>query len=569
MQPLVGLLRLPLAAGANGQAARLVRPGPVDLRLFPNATIPPVLPEREIETLDDVVAGLPLTDNQRADVLRIAGDTNAGPARLGAFRAALADRPELIREVSSRAARWARRHPPARRGGQMLPLVKSGVIAVGPHGGKIVGYAHGDHKRPIYEGANPGLTHAHVYPPGGVKTPVDVPVNDVNGPYAWTAHEAINGGKPTVVHLPTGRTIKAVEHPRPKATASAAVKELAAKHGHLGLDAAPGGFAAKPDYATIRATVEKWEMTGPPPKGVPGPSQSSSKPAPTPAAVTPPASKPEAPKPSQSSSQVGQIDAGAAKALVEHVAATTGLTHDQIRTALTAPDASSKSPQVAKHRAAIESAILAGGKERKDALLELFAGGHHDQAEVHARVTAIGHGQVGLAVKEYGQTPVYDLQIVGSVTVSPSKVGGQAFCTWTRELTMGPGPEGKHITGDFRHELGHAVRMGWGDESPMSKAVFAHYADVRAKMKATPAKVAQTYDWYEEHYGVISDRGLDNREEDAAEHYRGYHREALRHRFKGGTALHVYRARHPEMARLWDARYTAALLASAAKKGLW
>jgi hypothetical protein len=90
-------------------------------------------------------------------------------------------------------------------------------------------------------------------------------------------------------------------------------------------------------------------------------------------------------------------------------------------------------------------------------------------------------------------------------------------------------------------------------------------------MKAAPKPPPGGYDheWYEVNVGVIGSRALDTAHEDAAEHYRGYHREALRHRFKGGGQLDTYHQRHPEMGALWDARYTAALLASAAAKGVW
>lgn len=538
--------------------------GKVDPGLSPDAKPPPVVDETPVRELADVTRGLPLSDATAEQVQSLA-DSDRTPFALGqAVRTLLdgEDTPKgLVLEATRRATRWAKKKRaeapkeprPVVGAAAGLALRKAGVVKIGPHGGQIIGYAHGDMTRPIYAGKNDHLTHAHVYPVGSGASgqAVEVPVQGAHGAYAWTDHKDIAGGAPAVVHLPTGRTIKTVQ-PKPGVgpaaeVAAKAVTELGQKHGDKGADASPGGFVAKVDYAAMRTVIQKHEV-----------------------ALAP---KPVAPAPPAGHAPSKPLDGHGASILADAIAAHTGLTTGQIREVLVHDDASIKSDAVAKARGRIEGAILTLGHARQNAVLELLDGGHHDAAHVNARLDQIGQGDVARAKLEYAHTPLYDLEVVGSVRVVNEHLKGQAWCEFSRKLTMGLGPDGDHVTGDFRHELGHAVRFSWGLESPMSKAVFDHFDQVETRVAAEPMGTTskQSHEWYEEHYGVIGRRGLDNAEEDAAEHYRGYHREVLRHRFKkaGGGQLDTYRQRHPEMAALWDARYTAALLASLARKGEW
>ena len=538
--------------------------GRVDPDLSPDAKPPPIVDEVPVRELADVTRGLPLSD-ATADQVQSLADSGRSPFSLGqAVRTLLdgEDAPKgLTLEATRRAVRWAKKKQAESPKGPRpvigtaagLALRKAGVVKIGPHGGQIIGYAHGDMNRPIYAGKNDHLTHAHVYPVGSGSSgqAVEVPVQGAHGAYAWTDHKDIAGGAPAVVHLPTGRTIKTVQ-PKPGAgpaaeVAAKAVTELGQKHGDKGADAHPGGFVAKTDYAAMRTVIQKHESTLAP--------------------------KPPTPAPPAGHAPDKPLDGHGAKLLVDAIATHTGLTHDQVRAALVAETADIKHNQVAQHRGRIEGAILAGGHARQNAVLELLDGGYHEAAHVNARLDQIGHGDVARAKLEYAHTPLYDLEVVGSVSVVNEHLKGQAWCEFSRKLTMGLGPDGDHVTGDFRHELGHAVRFSWGLESPMSKAVFDHFDQVEARVAAEPlgTTTKQSHEWYEEHYGIIGRRALDSAEEDAAEHYRGYHREVLRHRFKkaGGGQLDTYRQRHPEMAALWDARYTAAILASLARKGEW
>ena len=98
----------------------------------------------------------------------------------------------------------------------------------------------------------------------------------------------------------------------------------------------------------------------------------------------------------------------------------------------------------------------------------------------------------------------------------------------------------------------------------MSKAIAEEHTKVMAKVKADPKGLhtKQSHEWYEEHYGVAGRRSLDNWEENFAEHYRIYHRNIYQDRHEGGKGkfLAGYRKRHPGMAAIFDAYYTAGLL---------
>jgi hypothetical protein len=262
----------------------------------------------------------------------------------------------------------------------------------------------------------------------------------------------------------------------------------------------------------------------------------------------------------------GPLSAAEAKALLAQVSSSAGLTAEEVRQALQA-HAHPGNPTATKHRARIESAILQSGLALPDAARRLLAH-HHDPAKASAFAAAIAKGDTAKAAQEYAHTPLYDLQCLSKITVLSTPVQGQAVCHMgTRSVTMGS----TSATGDYRHELGHAVHAaimgGWGGTTPLSEAVEQHYAQVMQRVKADPAglKAKMTHEWYEEHYGVIGRRGLDNSKEDFAEHYRGYHKALYRDRQEGTTThLGAYRQRHPEMAALFDARYTAALLAAVA-----
>jgi len=101
-------------------------------------------------------------------------------------------------------------------------------------------------------------------------------------------------------------------------------------------------------------------------------------------------------------------------------------------------------------------------------------------------------------------------------------------------------------------------------KNALTEAVAQHYKESMAKVKALPLSTSNklTHEFFETQYGVVGKRGLDNWEEDFAEHYRLFHRELYRDR-QEGTSKHMeqYRQRHPKMAKLFDAHYTAALLA--------
>jgi hypothetical protein len=250
------------------------------------------------------------------------------------------------------------------------------------------------------------------------------------------------------------------------------------------------------------------------------------------------------------------------------IAQATGLTKEQIRAAVSGH--AKPSSAAAQHRAKIADAILSNGWAKKDAILEVMK--HHDEKENESFVKSIAQGDVQRAIKEYGQTPLYDLQVLGGIRVESHPVHGQAFCKMlTREVIMGS----TSVTGDFRHELGHAVRAAMAGEAhqknALTQAVADHYEQVKQRMKEHPEgrQTKMPYEWYETTYGVIGRRGTDNWEEDFAEHYRGYHRELYRDRNEGGGGkfLQQYRARHPQMAALFDAHYTAAWLGALARKG--
>lgn len=426
-------------------------------------------------------------------------------------------------------------------------LRKAQVVKIGPHGGKIVGYAHGDHTRPIYEG-HTGT--AQLYPAGQKgAAPVAADVHHHGGDYAYTTDPAaVPAGAVGVAHMPSGRVVKLLSGPDAGRRAAGAVRELSKFHGHRGPQA--HGAVFEPHHlAVVRQVIEKQDIHAVP--------------------LSPDAAAP-APETAQPK---GPLDVAA---VVAAVSKATGLSPQAMRAALTGscdPTAPGGNQRAAA-RAKIEGAIHAGGHAVPHALVHLLDGGYHDKA-AHAQLVAdlVKGGAPGQGAKEYGQTPLYDLQVVSEVRISAKPIAGQAVCyLQTRALAVGPGPEGKHVTGDFRHELGHAVDFAL-IEAPAAfrDAIDGHWkkAQGAAKKQGTKPPPGAGEDWCETTFGVMSLRGLDNAKEDFAEHYRGYHREALRHRKKKGGQLDIYAERHPAYAAIWDAHYTAALLAAAAAKGEW
>jgi 8-oxo-dGTP diphosphatase len=234
-----------------------------------------------------------------------------------------------------------------------------------------------------------------------------------------------------------------------------------------------------------------------------------------------------------------------------------GLTDEQVKDATTKSVTPGDSAR-ASLRAKIASAILESGQGVKDAVLQVHA--KYDKAAASALVKQISAGsEAKRAEKEYSSTPLGDLQVLSKITVRSDPVSGQAVTNMvTRSLTMGS----TSVTGDFRHELGHAIRASWGD-SAMTSAVKHEYSDLMSRLKADPPKgINLSHDDWETKYGAVGKRGRDNFEEHCAEHYRLYQREIYRDLHEGGNGkfLAQYRQRHPGWARIWDAHYTTQLL---------
>ena len=262
---------------------------------------------------------------------------------------------------------------------------------------------------------------------------------------------------------------------------------------------------------------------------------------------------------SQKQAQTGQTTTDAAKEVIGGL----GLTPKQVKDALTT-DASPASSSKAQHRVDIVSAILSSGTAVKNAAVQLIH--KQDKAAIQERVKAISSGEVSRAAKEYADTPLFDLNILSAIKVHDYALGGQAVCYMAdRRVEMGT----SSVTGDFRHELGHAIRASWGGSSygnktALTKVVSDGYDDAMARVKKDPPPggLKLTHDEYETKYGVVGRRSLDNWEEHAAEQYRRYHKAIYQDKYEGGNGVHVlqYRNRHPNWSTLWDAHYTAALI---------
>ncbi len=251
----------------------------------------------------------------------------------------------------------------------------------------------------------------------------------------------------------------------------------------------------------------------------------------------------------------------------------TGLSREEIQAAY-AGTASPNDYHASNARARLAEAILKHGLEVPNAALLVQS--HDDTAQVTKTIWKLtnGNGDIERAQKEYADTPLCDLQVLSRISVLKVPVHGQANCNMaTRAVTMGS----TSVTGDFRHELGHALHAALGgakgltQKNALTSAIADHYNKVKERMVKNPAgvKTKLSHDWYEDNYGVIGKRGTDNWHEDFAEHYRGYHKAIYRDAHEGGQGAYLeqYRQRHPEMAKVFDAHYTAALFGQQMLKG--
>lgn len=205
-------------------------------------------------------------------------------------------------------------------------------------------------------------------------------------------------------------------------------------------------------------------------------------------------------------------------------------------------------------RVAKMAALIQGGGETKDAVLAVVDSGGAAKAALIKQLTT--GAAADRAVKEYADTPTADLECLSAIEVRGEPVHGQANCNMgTRKVTMGS----TSVTGDFRHELGHALHGALLKNQIVNAYIAKLHAEAMAKVKANPAGLAAklTHEFYETTYGVIGRRALDDEKEDVAEHYRGYHKAVYQTRTgEVQGALEKYRERFPGWARLWDCWYS-------------
>jgi hypothetical protein len=179
-----------------------------------------------------------------------------------------------------------------------------------------------------------------------------------------------------------------------------------------------------------------------------------------------------------------------------------------------------------------------------------------DEQTNAAIVKAIGHGPaIDRAVAEYKSTPTADLLVLTAIRVEAAPVFGQANCSGSK-VTMGS----TSVTGDFRHELGHAIHNSL--TPALVDFVKALHAASIARSKANPLgyHTKQSHEWYEVNLGIIGRRALDSWRENFAEHYRGYQKAVWQVRTGSDPeALNRYATRFPEWSRFWDAYYGATL----------
>ena len=175
------------------------------------------------------------------------------------------------------------------------------------------------------------------------------------------------------------------------------------------------------------------------------------------------------------------------------------------------------------------------------------------------------------ASKEFSDTPVHDLHIANEVEYHPGHDERRGLALmhkgWMQVF-------GNSMSGDWRHELGHLVHATL-DNGPSADLIHSEYKKAVSRAKQKPIPEGEKWDTnkVQDEYGVPSLRGLDDEHEFFAEHYRGYHRSVYQDKEAGGGTHHLdlYRKRHPEMARLFDAHYTAAMLAGSPElpSGKW
>lgn len=262
----------------------------------------------------------------------------------------------------------------------------------------------------------------------------------------------------------------------------------------------------------------------------------------------------------------------------EKLSKATGLSPDVIKTALM-PGPAKPGSLEAKNRTKLERAMYEGNLGMPGAINAVLAHGSHNTEAMKATLKGIVKGPSGSVercAKEYSEVPAYDIEALTKVELIPKQIQGRALCQMqTRALKMGHGEKGDYVTGDFRHELGHAIHGTFLGDKTLNGVVEDHYAAALKAKKANPPTGSGKMDsnWYEETWGVMGKRGIDNAKEDFAEHYRCYHRALHQEHYgsgsKGSSSLATYTERHPEMARIFDARYTLALMGLEAKKGGW
>lgn len=213
-------------------------------------------------------------------------------------------------------------------------------------------------------------------------------------------------------------------------------------------------------------------------------------------------------------------------------------------------------------------ALWSANAHQENAFLSLKA----QPEDKEVLIKGIGSGNLDKLRTEFKDTPVYDLAVLSSMRADPGYSEGRGVCQMqSRSIKVWS----NGLPGDYRHELGHAIRSSlsgggnFGTPSAISTAVMADYKSAierRSKNKmpsGMDGKDPKTKDWMEENWGVPGKRALDNWEEYFAEHYRVYHRENYRDANEGGNGerLARYRKLHPTMARVFDTYYTVAKLA--------
>ena len=237
--------------------------------------------------------------------------------------------------------------------------------------------------------------------------------------------------------------------------------------------------------------------------------------------------------------------------IIENVTKYTGYTREHLKAGL----GSDK-----KMRSKVEGSILLSGKAIPNAVTKLKLLGDS------AKLKAITTGPTEEVLKQFSDTPKYDIGVLTGVKVSPKPLAGEAIANMAT-LSIGVGSTTR--PGSYRHELGHVLRASLsGDhfksKTAMTKAINEEFQKVKAKVAANPAglKEKHEHEWYEQEYGVAGRRSLDNWEENFAEHYRLYHREMYRDQHEGGNGkfLQGYNKRHEGMAKIWNAHYTAAMI---------